>query len=80
MIFKLNPIENEALLFYRGSLITNPVNNAEPTDWDTFNFFHNHLQEEGGFIEVDFTSKDLSRPCVHENLVWFPPKLHNTAI
>ena len=65
MTFKLLPSANEVLMVYRGSLIrsliTNPVGNTEPTEWNTFLFLHNHLQEEDGCIEVDVTSNGLSR-------------------
>jgi hypothetical protein len=61
MIFKLLPFAYEALLVYRGSLITNPVGNAEPTDWDPILFLHNHFQEVDRFIEVSVATNGLSR-------------------
>ena len=61
MIFKSKPAEENALLVYKGSLITNPVCNAEPTDWNAFHFVYNFFQDEGGFIEVDVTRSGLSR-------------------
>lgn len=68
MTFKTSPIEDEVPLVYKGSPITNPVGNAEHTEWNAFLFFHNHFQEEGGCIEVGVTSKGLSRHGFHENL------------
>ena len=79
MIIQLLPAEDNALIVYKGSPITNPVCNAELTDWNAFHFEYSFFQHEGGFIEFDFTSIGLSRKCSHENLVW-SQKLQNTAI
>ena len=48
MTVKCNPTEDNALLVYRGSLITNPVCKAEPTEWNAFPFVHNYIQEVDG--------------------------------
>jgi hypothetical protein len=79
MSIKCNPVECKALILYKGSLITIPVCNAEPTNWISFIVAHSYLQEVGGCIEVDITRENLSRYHFHKNLLWFPPNLHNTA-
>ena len=60
MILQLHPTEDNVLIVYKGSLITNPVCNTEPTNWNAFHFKYSFFQHEGGFIEFDFTSIGLS--------------------